>query len=94
MVPCSPLPANFASGLARENSTCNHPMIRIRGYERHRFQENFGRNLREKEDSNIYTATNADGMGTSGHSQTVTGNEDVTVRKSQKTRMGTGFVTV
>ena len=58
----------------------------IRGYERHRFQENFGRYLREKEDSDRYTATNADGMGTSGHSQTVTDDDVVTVRTSQKTQ--------
>ena len=70
------------SAIIRING-CDDP---IRGYERHRFQENFGRYLREKEDSDRYTATNADGMGTSGHSQTVTDDDVVTVRTSQKTQ--------
>ena len=34
--------------------------------------------------SDRYTATNADGMGTSDDFQTVTGGDDVTVQKSQK----------
>ena len=58
--------ANFASGLACDSSTRNRPDggdDPILGYELHRFQENVGRYLREKEDSNRYTATNAQGVG-------------------------------
>jgi putative DNA primase/helicase len=58
----------------------------FRGYERSQFDEAFARYLSEKGASNRHTATNADGMGTSGIFQTVTGDDDVTVRASQKTR--------
>jgi hypothetical protein len=42
------------------------------------------RYLSEKGASKRHTATNADGMGTSGIFQTVTGDDNVTVRTSQK----------
>ena len=58
----------------------------FRGYERRQFDEAFARYLSEKAAPNRHTATNADGMGTSGIFQTVTGDDDVTVRTSQKTR--------
>jgi hypothetical protein len=56
----------------------------VRGYQRSQFDDVFERYLPEREVSNRYTATNADEMGTSGSFQTVTGNDDVTVRTSHK----------
>jgi glucans biosynthesis protein len=48
--------------------------------------EAFARYLSEKGASNRQTATNVDAMGSSGISQTVTGDDDVTVRTSSKGR--------
>ena len=57
----------------------------VRGYQRSQFDEAFERYLSsEGGGSDRYTATNADGMGTSGDFQTVTGGDYVTVQKSQK----------
>jgi hypothetical protein len=57
---------------------------KVRGYERHQFEDAFARYLPSKGVSNRYSGTNADNMGTSGTSSTGTAGKSVPDEKCKK----------